>query len=744
MIGWLNNRLGELRTEKTFWTLSCCFLAAGIAARMTYPSSFNEWIDRDIQRTIGIVTSAHIPLVGPETNNGGFLPGPFLYLLLSPVYAFTASPYAIGNLNRLLNLSSIVLFFVVIRNRYSHFCVLVSVGLLSFSIMHASSFGSPINPSFIFILNSLMIWWFLKIFGDSEDVYWIPAILTIAVGSQIHFSMAVYLLSLIVLAVFISHPRWKVAALSFVCGAICFIPYLVYLRSTSTVALFRSYEPFGASGSLFQLLPVNTFVKIFAGYQPQTAYERAREIANVISPSLAEHISPRIVSLYVFAKFGVEFLAFVAACLVGVWMFLVWGQRLRFRFADETRRLILPFLAVFPILVTWQLSGISRHAHHWYSYVLFPLVPLWIGVSLDVLAKLVRPQYRRLAEGGILAAVMILGPNAMMFDKTVFYLLDDIVRDLREVKQELGLSLDSYRNDVFFVDRLSGGNPGRTDPPFQFPPWGLYTDYLYSTVTAERATTQAASSQCYLIAHKPMVNFYSRDYYERHIETLFGVRPTKIQEWDRLVVFQYSRPTLGNCFHNTVDAWVENERLGATIGKVLEGAQSALVRDTGVHIAHGDSEREMEFAVFDRKAMLPMIVRISFFKDPAGTRWRATLQSGQLMGHLNTMQAYSGLFRPWPVLWLDDVRVVLRAGEVRETLQFWNGAIGRYMLTPLTSLLSPISQDVDGQNVELSLNYRTSVSGSYAGGGADIQSLVRDEDHIDSWDAVISLYRGKL
>lgn len=140
--------------------------------------------------------------------------------------------------------------------------------------------------------------------------------------------------------------------------------------------------------------------------------------------------------------------------------------------------------------------------------------------------------------------MLFLAPNAVMFDKTVFYLLDDVVRDIREVKQELELSLDSYRNDVFFVDRPTRGSPERTDPPFQYPPWELYTDYLYSTVAAEGATTQTASSQCYLIAHRPMVNFYSRDYYERHIETLFGVRPSKILEWDRLVVFQYPRPAV--------------------------------------------------------------------------------------------------------------------------------------------------------------------------------------------------------
>lgn len=743
MITRLNDKLRELPTENAFWALACFFLVAGTVARLAYPPSFNEWIDRDIQRTIGIVAGAHVPLVGPEANNGGFLPGPFLYLLLSPVYAFTVSPYAIGYVNRVLNMVSIALFFLAIRGRYSRFCVLASVGLLSFSVMHASSFGSPINPSFLFILNALMIWFFLKIFVDSEDVYWIPAVITIALGSQIHLSMAIYLLSLVVLALFVSRPRWSVAASSIVCGAICFIPYLVYLHSTSNVALFRSYRQFSPSTSVLQLLPGNTFAKIFAADQLRTAYERTVEVANALSPRLAVHISPRMVSLYLSAKLGIELLIFIAACMVGAWMLLVWGHRLRFRFADNSRHLTLPFLAVLPIVVVWQLSGISRHAHHWYSYVFFPLVPLWIGVSLDVVVKLVRPVYRRVAEGGILAAVVFLGPSTVMFDRTVFYLLDDVVRDVREVKQELGLPLERYRNEVFFVDRPIRGGTARTDAPFEFPPWGLYTDYLYGAVSAGSSAKTAEPGTCYLIAHKGLVDFYSLDYYESRIETLVGARPTMIHEGDRLIFFQYPRPTLGNCLHNTINAWVENERMGMTIARVPQGAQSTIVRDEIVHNAHGETEREMEFAVFDRKAMLPITLQISLFSAPAGTRWRATLRSGQLMAHLNTMRAYSGLFRPWPVLWLNNVRVVLRSGNTSGTLRFGDGPIGQYMLTPLTSVLSPLDQNVIGAIGEVSLSYTTTVAGSYDDGGADIQTLAKGEGRIDSWPTVLPLYRGR-
>jgi len=45
-------------------------------------SFVNEWVTRDFDRAFNIFDGSYIPLAGPEYDNGGRLPGPFLYFLL--------------------------------------------------------------------------------------------------------------------------------------------------------------------------------------------------------------------------------------------------------------------------------------------------------------------------------------------------------------------------------------------------------------------------------------------------------------------------------------------------------------------------------------------------------------------------------------------------------------------------------------------------------------------------------------
>lgn len=368
-----------------------------------------------------------------------------------------------------------------------------------------------------------------------------------------------------------------------------------------------------------------------------------------------------------------------------------------------------------------------------------------MAVSLDVIASWIRPVLRRPFQGVVLASVVFLIPNTIMFDKTAFFITDDIVRDVREVKQELGFSPERYRQDVFFVDRLRYGGPQKTDLPFQVPPWGLYTDYLYRTVTADLPSKESDPERCYLVAHKPMVDFYSRDYYLEQIETLFGIRSVQSHEADRLVFFGYSRPKHGNCFHNTGNAWVINEKMGLTMAKIPAHSQSILLKNEKQVDSSGRwIKQDFEFAVFDRKSSLPMVIRLSFQRNQEEIGWRATLESSQLMGHLNTMTAYAGLYRPWPRLWLEDVHLVLQGGDFNEILRFSDGEIGRFMLTPLTSVPGALTRNPDGKNLSLSFKYKTVVSGSYEESGADIQYLAKNRDKVQSWNTTQVLYEGLL
>ncbi|MBI2339898.1 MAG: hypothetical protein HYU99_05990, partial [Deltaproteobacteria bacterium] len=486
-------------------------------------------------------------------------------------------------------------------------------------------------------------------------------------------------------------------------------------------------------------------VKVFTTHSLETGYGRLVEITQGWIPGLAPFIRPGAVLFYIRTVIGLEAGLFLIACLAGMGIFVVWGYRSRFRFSEGRRLQILPFLAIVPLLLVWQWSGISRHGHHWYSFIFFPLLPLWIAVSMEAVASRLPPACYRPFQGLVLASVILLAPNSVMFDRSAFFILDDVVKDVREVKQELGYSKERYQKDVFFLDRLRNEGPGHTDPPFEFPSWGIYTDYLYGAVTNDIPSRESDPDRCTLVAHKPMVDFYSLDYYLKNIRAHFGIDLTRIHGENRLVFFEYQRPGRGNCFHNTGNAWVINEKMGLTMAKIPAHSQSILLKNEKQVDSSGRwIKQDFEFAVFDRKSSLPMVIRLSFQRNQEEIGWRATLESSQLMGHLNTMTAYAGLYRPWPRLWLEDVHLVLQGGDFNEILRFSDGEIGRFMLTPLTSVPGALTRNPDGKNLSLSFKYKTVVSGSYEESGADIQYLAKNRDKVQSWNTTQVLYEGLL
>ena len=65
--------------------LLLAFICIGIFFRWEALQSvyLNVWVTRDIDRSINLLEGNYFPFGGPETNVGGRLPGPMLYLLIS-------------------------------------------------------------------------------------------------------------------------------------------------------------------------------------------------------------------------------------------------------------------------------------------------------------------------------------------------------------------------------------------------------------------------------------------------------------------------------------------------------------------------------------------------------------------------------------------------------------------------------------------------------------------------------------
>lgn len=708
--------------------LLALIVAGGVAVRLAYPPSYADWLDRDLQRAIALMSGEHIPLVGPELNSGGFLPGPFLYVLLSSALVFSHSPYAAVVLNWTLNIASIVIFALALVRRYSPFVVLTAVSLVTFAGLHVMFVGSAINPSFIFPLNALMVWFMLKIFVDGDDRWFYVALVTVALGSQLHLSFAGHAISLVVLMLLVRRPRLRVLAGAIALALVTLIPYGIHLWQVAGRPLYRAYQQFSPRPPLLSY----TFRRIFLS--PST--EKVTGDWGAIDPSSLSPLELWGLGSYLLVTRRFELLTFATALVVAV-VLLVRRRRDRSR---DTLHVLVPCLAALPIIVTWEVAGFSAHAHWWYGFIFFPLVPWWIAACLGWALSFTRGRWQPALKVAVVVATLALAPRALLYPVSSFGLLDSIVADVRDVAQRLELSPARYREDIYF---LAGGSsplqPSRHDPPFApGMPHGTYSDYMYSTMTADLPRRRESAGDCWLIGHRVHIDVYSLEFYLKNIQERFGVRPTSIDTSDRLVYFAYRRPADGNCFHNTLNAFVVNERLHRVFARIPSGEEHTLVGD----VRRSPAERTLRFAVLDRSVHLPMIVEVTFARSGADTRWTAALHSAQLMGALNHYIGYSGLFRPWAFLSIDDVRLVIQSPAGESTLRIGGGAIGRERYTPITvsERLGGADFPLDGP-VTLTLRYRSTTAGTYTGGGADIQVLYQATAPTER-EANMVLYRG--
>jgi hypothetical protein len=148
-----NNKIETSMQTKIFWILLSLFcFVTGVYARwealeQAYP---NEWAIRDFDRAIHLFNGDYFPLAGPETNNGGRLPGPFLYILLTIPLFFHLSYDSITYFNFFLNILCIPLIFFTAKKYFGLSGGIIASILLATSTLHAGAVSEPMNPTFIF------------------------------------------------------------------------------------------------------------------------------------------------------------------------------------------------------------------------------------------------------------------------------------------------------------------------------------------------------------------------------------------------------------------------------------------------------------------------------------------------------------------------------------------------------------------------------------------------------------------
>ncbi len=194
---------------------------------------FNEWVARDFDRAFNLFEGIYIPLAGPELNNGGRLPGPFLYFLMAIPLFINKSFESIAQFNFLLNLLAVVVMFAAIKKHFGFFVASLFTVLISIYLPHINVFGYPINPSFIFPFVALYIWCLLDLIANKNEKCFPLIILIVSLGIQMHYSMSTfYATPFFLLILYKIKISRRYILLTLLVLLFVFSPYLVYKSQT--------------------------------------------------------------------------------------------------------------------------------------------------------------------------------------------------------------------------------------------------------------------------------------------------------------------------------------------------------------------------------------------------------------------------------------------------------------------------------------------------------------------------------
>ncbi len=199
--------------------------------------TINEWIARDFDRAFNLIDGTYFPLAGPETDLGGRLPGPFMYMVLSLPLLIHYSYESLFVFNFILNVISVAMLFRVLIKNYNFNIAALASGLLAINLYHIGAVNFPFNPSFIFPLVVIVIAILLELVEKQTPKRLTLLVATICLGIQFHYSVALFLGVAVFLVVLfkIQIPR-KTWVTMLVTALICFLPYAIHKAQTFSPA----------------------------------------------------------------------------------------------------------------------------------------------------------------------------------------------------------------------------------------------------------------------------------------------------------------------------------------------------------------------------------------------------------------------------------------------------------------------------------------------------------------------------
>jgi hypothetical protein len=357
-------RISKLQLVAGFLIL-ILFFAFGLYLRIEALDAvqLNEWITRDFDRALNIVDGKYLSLAGPESNAGGRLPGPFMYLFLALPLLIHRSYDCLFIFGFMLNLVSIAALFFVVKRHFGNIVGGLSSILLCINIHHLSSVAFPINPAFIFPFIVLIFHFLLELCAGKKPMPFLLAILTISLSIQFHYSMATFYLTAILLFFVLKIRVDKKFILQFIIMLfLCFLPYSIYK--------YQTFEPANAgSAATFRKKPltIENAVKIITF---QNVVSRVVNSRSILESRFGEEFES------VARRWEVAFRLGLSATLY-FFVFYVFYKIRQEGIGRYKKEFALLLFFVSPVYI----YGITRPfvQHYWYSLIF--IIPIIVIVS---------------------------------------------------------------------------------------------------------------------------------------------------------------------------------------------------------------------------------------------------------------------------------------------------------------------------------------------------------------------------
>jgi hypothetical protein len=411
----------KLIKNKVFWSLAVLtsFIILGFILRWEALEivRINFWLTRDFDRSFNLFDGNYIPLAGPETTNGLRLPGPALYFFTIIPLWFKYSYESIFTFYFLLNFSSIILTFWIVKKYIDFYTAILTTILQLIYPLSIEAITFPINPTFLLPIIPFLFWSIFEFTLNKNEKILPLILLIILLGIQIHLSIAIFLIVPIVwVLIFKVKISLTTFFRTFLVILICFAPFVIYL--------LEAYTPNIQAKSVTKVDPFSSFI------EPIKIITVQNTIKRLVDHGIGAGNMSNFIGIPKFHSFIKSII--LNSSLFGLLLYIFFTFR-RGKIDYLQKPLLILFLFYLPALIydfirPWEM-------HFWYNYVFILPTALLISFSLTTFYKIAKPKALKVSISLVAFALI---SYFTLFNTKYFY---SVKRDIQNK-----VSIGDYQN----------------------------------------------------------------------------------------------------------------------------------------------------------------------------------------------------------------------------------------------------------------------------------------------------------